>query len=390
MKLCYFDNAATSFPKPPQVLKAMENFTNEIGANPGRSGHRLSIRAGRIVEEVREKIAQLFNVADPLRITFTHNATYALNLALRGILKDGDHVITTSLEHNSVARPLRDLEKKGIKLTILPADPKTCQIDLDKLNKAFKKNTKMVVTLHGSNVTGRLLPLKEIGALAREKGVLYLVDAAQTAGCVPIDVFKMNIDLLAFTGHKALFGPQGTGGLYVRPGLQVASLIQGGTGSRSEEDRHPKFFPDALEAGTLNTVGLAGLNAGVAFVLKTGVKKIRKKETKLLKKLLEGLESIAGVTIYGSPQPSTNIPVLSFTIKGYEPSEVCDLLDHRYQIMSRVGLHCSPWVHQTLGTYPHGTVRFSLSYFNTEDQVEQALQAVEEISNKKASKWASM
>lgn len=390
MDICYFDNAATSFPKPPQVLKAMEDFTNQIGANPGRSGHRLSIRAGRIVDEARERIAQLFNVPDPLRITFTHNATYALNLALRGILKEGDHVITTSLEHNSVARPLRDLEKKGVMLTILPADPKTCQIDLDKLARAFKKNTKMVVTLHGSNVTGRLLPLKEIGAIAHEKGALYLVDSAQTTGCVPIDVFEMNVDLLAFTGHKALFGPQGTGGLYVRPGLHVDSLIQGGTGSRSEEDKHPTFFPDALEAGTLNTVGLAGLNAGVAFVLKTGVKKIRRKEIKLLKKLVEGLESIPSVTVYGSPQPTTNLAVISFNIEGYEPSEVCDLLDHRYQIMSRVGLHCSPWAHQTLGTYPQGTVRFSLSYFNTEGQIEQALQAVEEISTKNVSKWASM
>ncbi len=383
-KFIYFDNAATSHPKPRETIEAMAKFIEKVGANPGRSGHRLSLKAGRIVEEAREAVAELFNIEDPLRITFTHNATYALNMAILGLLEPGDRVVTTSLEHNSIARPLRYLESKGVEVEIVKANPKTCEVDLSDLKKALKKKTKMVALLHGSNVVGKILPLEEIGKITREKGVYLLVDTAQTAGCLPIDVYKMNIDLLAFTGHKALFGPMGTGGLYVRPGINIRSLIRGGTGSRSEEDTQPQFLPDALEAGTPNAVGLAGLTAGIKFIQKKGIEKIREKELRMFELLLQGLKEIPGVTIYGSPDPQTNLATLSFTVKGFDPSEVGDILDHKYKIMARVGLHCSPWAHQTIGTYPQGTVRFSLSYFNTKQEVEVAIEAVRRIAKEGA------
>jgi|Deesub1362A_J573_1020465.scaffolds.fasta_scaffold04763_5 cysteine desulfurase family protein len=390
-KYIYFDNAATSYPKPKETTKAIVKFLEKVGANPGRSGHRLSLKAGRIVEETRETLAELFKIEDPLRIIFTHNATYAINMALLGLLEPGDRVITTSLEHNSIARPLRYLQGEGIEVVMVKADPVTCEVDPSEVKKALKKKkTKMVALLHGSNVVGKILPIKEIGKMSRENGAYFLVDTAQTAGCVPIDVYEMNIDLLAFTGHKALFGPMGTGGLYVRPGIKMRSLIRGGTGSRSEEDVQPRFLPDALESGTLNAAGLAGLTAGVKFIIKKGVENIRKKEIKLFKMLLEGLKEIPGVEIYGNPQPETNLAILSFNVKGLEPSEVGDILDHRYKILSRVGLHCSPWAHQTIGTYPKGTVRLSLSIFNTKDEVERAIEAVRKIALEGKRRWAHM
>ncbi len=390
-KYIYFDNAATSYPKPKEPTKAIIKFLEKVGANPGRSGHRLSLKAGRIVEETRETLAELFKIEDPLRIIFTHNATYAINMALLGLLEPGDRVITTSLEHNSIARPLRYLQGEGIEVVIIKADQTTCEIDPNEIKKALKKRkTKMVALLHGSNVVGKILPIKEIGKMSRENGTYFLVDTAQTAGCVPIDVHEMNIDLLAFTGHKALLGPMGTGGLYVRPGIKMRSLIRGGTGSRSEEDVQPRFLPDALESGTLNAAGLAGLTAGVKYIMKKGVENIRKKEIKLFKMLLEGLKEIPGVEIYGNPQPETNLAILSFNVKGLEPSEVGDILDHQYKILSRVGLHCSPWAHQTMGTYPKGTVRFSLSIFNTQDEVKRAIEAVRKIALKGKRRWAHM
>lgn len=379
-KLVYLDNAATSYPKPPQVLKAMVNFTEKIGGNPGRSGHRLSVKAGEKVEEAREVLAELLNIKDPLRIAFSYNASHALNFGLLGLLEPGDHVITTSLEHNSVARPLRYLEGQGVKLTILKANPLTGEISLDDLKRAINRRTRMVVMIHGSNVTGRVLPLRLVGEITRRRGIILLVDAAQTAGSYPIDVEKDQIDLLAFTGHKSLFGPQGTGGLYVRPGVQLKAILRGGTGSRSEEDRHPSFLPDLLEAGTLNAVGLAGLTSGVQFILKETVEKIREKEKALLKRLLQGLEGIDLLEVYGSPHPETNLSTISLNFSTLNPSEVGYLLDKRFGILVRVGLHCSPWVHQTIGTYPKGTVRISLGYFNTFQEVDYLIEALREIS----------
>lgn len=379
-KLIYFDNAATSYPKPPQVLKAMIKFTEKIGGNPGRSGHRLSVRAGEVVEGAREAVAELFNIKDPLRVAFSHNASHALNFALLGLLEPGDHVITTSLEHNSVARPLRYLEGQGVQLTILKANPLSGEISIEELKKAIRKRTRLVVVVHGSNVIGRILPLRQIGEITRQSGILLLVDVAQTAGCYPIDVERDFIDLLAFTGHKSLFGPQGTGGLYIRPGVQLKPVLRGGTGSRSEEDRHPSFLPDLLEAGTLNAVGLAGLAAGVQFILKETVRKIREKEMALLERLLDGLEGIEFLQLYGAPFLKTNLSTISLNFSNLTPSEAGYLLDKRYGVMVRVGLHCSPWAHRTIGTYPKGTVRVSLGYFNTAREVDFLLEALSDLS----------
>ncbi len=380
--MIYFDNAATSYPKPPQMLKGMKFFIEKIGSNPGRSGHRLSLAGGRIINQTRENLAQLFNISDPLKIAFTHNATHALNFALSGILEPGDHVITSNIEHNSIARPLRYLTERGIEFSQVKVDEKTSQLNPEDIKKKFKKNTKMIALIHGSNVTGIIFPIREIGKIARENGVYFLVDASQTAGAYPIDVEEDKIDLLAFTGHKALLGPQGTGGLYVRPGISLKPIIFGGTGSHSEEDRQPLFMPDVLESGTANTVGLAGLKESVKFILKTGVEKIRNHEKKLTQRLIDGLKEIKEVILYGSDNLEEHLPVVSFNIKGFSPSEVGEILDKKYQIYVRVGLHCAPWAHQAIGTYPEGTVRFSLGYYNTAKEVDFALTAIEKIAGK--------
>jgi len=299
--MIYFDNAATSYPKPKRVGQAMLYFLEKIGASPGRSGHRLSIEAGRTLYQTRESLAELFNVDDPLRIIFTLNVTEALNLTLKGLLRPGDQVITSSMEHNSVMRPLRELEKRGIEIKVVSCSPQGL-LDPQDLEKSIKKNTKLIVLNHGSNVIGSLLPITEVGKIARKHNVLFLVDAAQSAGCYPLDIKRDNIDLLAFTGHKALFGPPGTGGLVVGERVDIKKLDPlkvGGTGSRSELEEQPDFLPDIYESGTPNTVGLSGLNEGLHFILKEGVDKIHKHELKLTQKLIEGLKEIPGVILYG-------------------------------------------------------------------------------------------
>jgi cysteine desulfurase/selenocysteine lyase len=380
--MIYFDNAATSWPKPPGVIEAMVHFMQEVGANPGRSGHRLSVEAGRIVYETREALAELFNIEDPLRVVFGYNVTEGLNLALRGTLRPGDHVITSSMEHNSVMRPLRALEREGVELTVV-----TCSLEgfLDPadVEAAIQANTVMVVLNHASNVVGSLLPVAEVGRICRQHDLLLLVDAAQTAGAYPIDVEADNVDLLGFTGHKALCGPMGTGGLYIGPRVdleRLEPLKRGGTGSRSEMEEQPDFLPDMCESGTANTVGLAGLGAGVRFVLEQGVENIRRHEEKLTAQLIEGLQAVPGVTLYGGRDASRQAATVSFNIAGLEPSEVGLQLDEEYDIMSRVGLHCAPSAHKTIGTFPTGTVRFGLSYFSTEEEVEAAVQAVREMA----------
>lgn len=377
----YLDNAATSWPKPPETLKAMEEFMLSVGANPGRSGHRLSIEAGRIILEAREALAALFGVDDPLRIVFTRNATEALNQALYGLLQSGDHVITSSMEHNSVMRPLRDLEEKGVELTVVKTSPRG-ELDPQDVEGAIKENTRLIVLTHASNVTGTLMPLIEIGQIARRKGVLLCVDSAQTAGAYPIDVEEMGIDLLAFTGHKSLFGPQGTGGLFIRKGLEEAirPLFRGGTGSRSEYEEQPDFLPDKYESGTPNTVGIAGLGAGVRFVLSEGIERIRAKEVALTQILLEGLSDTPGVTLYGVCDPRRQIAVVSFNIDGLSPSEVAMALDEEFGVLTRPGLHCAPSAHRTIGTFPQGTVRLSAGYFTTEEEIRTALRAVQELA----------
>lgn len=383
-EIIYFDNAATSWPKPPEVIAAMQNFMQNIGGSPGRSGHRLSIEAARTLFDTREKLALLFNVADPLSIVLTKNATEALNIAILGFLKPGDHVITSGMEHNSVMRPLRMLEAKDVSITVVPCDGKGL-VDPSQIVKAIKKNTKAIFLTHASNVTGTVMPVADIGRIAGEYGLVLCVDAAQTAGSYPIDVMEMNIGLLAFTGHKSLFGPSGTGGLYIRDGLEksIEPIYVGGTGSRSEVEEQPDFMPDRYEAGTPNTVGIAGLQAGVEFVLSRGIDEIKSKEEKLVKMFIEGIRDVPGMILYGQTFVDKRIPVVSFNIAGMDPAAVSLELDERFGIMSRAGLHCAPSAHRTIGTCPVGTVRFSFSYFNTDDQVVKSIEALKQISKGK-------
>jgi cysteine desulfurase/selenocysteine lyase len=384
--MIYFDNAATSWPKPPEVKKAMVKFMEEIGANPGRSGHLLSIEAARILYETREAFSTLFRVKDPSRIVFTLNATESINLALKGLLRPGDHIITSSMEHNSVMRPLRYLEKKGVELSILPCSSNGTLNPQDAERK-IKSNTKMIILNHASNVTGTLLPIKEVGLIARNHNLLFLVDAAQTAGAYPIDMETEKIDLLAFTGHKSLYGPQGTGGLVIGERIEEKEMIplkQGGTGSRSEFEEQPDFLPDRFESGTPNGVGIAGLLSGIQFVLEKGTEHIRQYENNLIEKLINGLEEIPQIKLYGSENKEERMATLSFNIAQLSPSNVSFYLEKEFGILCRPGLHCAPSAHKTIGTFPEGTVRFSLSYFNTEEEVDRAIDALNSIAKEKA------
>lgn len=380
--MIYLDNAATSYLKPKEVGRAMLYCLEKVGASPGRSGHRLSIEAGRLLYQTRESLAELLNVIDPLRIIFTLNVTEAINLVLKGLLRPGDQVITSSMEHNSVMRPLRELEKRGVEVKVVLCSP---QGDLDPVDikRSIKENTKLIVLNHGSNVIGSILPISAVGAIARDYGLLFLVDTAQTAGCYPLDVKKDNIDLLAFTGHKALFGPPGTGGLVVGERVNIKKLNPlkvGGTGSRSESEEQPDFLPDIYESGTPNTVGLSGLNEGVRFILKEGVDKIRQHEKNLITHLIEKLKEIPEVILYGEDHLKDRVAVVSFNLEDKWPSDVGLRLDEEYDIMCRVGLHCSPAAHKTIGTFPVGTVRFSMSWFNTFEEVDQAIIAIRNIA----------
>ncbi len=379
-QIIYFDNAATSWPKPEGVHKAMDSFMRQVGANPGRSGHSRSIEAGRIVYETREAVAGFFGLKDSSRVIFAANATHALNIAFKGLLKKGDHVITSSVEHNSVMRPLRHLEKSiNIKITVIPcANDGT--LSADSLARYIRKNTKLVVVTHASNVIGTLIPIREIGRICHRHNVLFLVDTAQTAGTIPLDMTKDNIDLLAFTGHKGLMGPQGIGGLCLNKAIELAPLMQGGTGSNSESETHPGFLPDKLESGTLNTVGIAGLGAGIKFIQEQGIDKIREHEKGLIQRLLTGLSTIKGIKIYGPRHSNKQIAVVSFNIRGIKPCDLGYALDRQYGIMTRVGLHCAPSAHKTMRTFPQGTVRLSLSYFNTSREVDSLLKALTRIA----------
>ena len=381
--MIYFDNAATSWPKPPVVSEAMTRFLSEVGANPGRSGHRLSVDAARTIYHARQAVANFFHAPDPMRVVFGHNITEALNLALRGLLKSGDHVITSSMEHNSVMRPLRWLESQGVSLTVVPCSPQGL-LDPGDLEKAIQPNTKLIVLNHASNVTGTLLPVAEAGRIARQHGLLLLVDTAQTAGAYPINMQQDNIDLLAFTGHKSLLGPTGTGGLILGGRVAddtIAPLILGGTGSRSEEEMQPEFLPDRFESGTPNAAGLAGLSASLQWLYENNIKTIRQHEISLARHLINGLQTIPGVTIYGGGDAELQTATLSFNIDHLQPSTVGMRLDEEYGILCRVGLHCAPAAHRTLGTFPDGTVRFGMGIFNTIEEVKQAVQAVARLAS---------
>ena len=376
--MIYFDNAATTLQKPQSVITAVTHGLTAYG-NPGRGVHEAALEASRAVYDARCALAQLFHGESPSRIAFTANATESLNIAIKGILNPGDHVITTALEHNSVLRPLYEMEHLGVELTILPADERG-RISCADLEAAIRGNTRAIVCTHGSNLTGNLIDIGQVGAIAKAHGLLFVVDAAQTAGVFPVDVQKMNIDILCFTGHKGLLGPQGTGGLFVREGITVRPLLTGGSGVQSHSKTHPAQMPTALEAGTLNTHGLAGLNAGVRYLLETGIHSIREKERELMWAFYDGIRNIPGVTVYGDFSCKDRCPIVSLNIRDYDSAQVSDVLFTQYGIATRPGAHCAPLLHDALGTGTQGAVRFSFSHYNTMDEINTAISAIQELA----------
>lgn len=377
--MIYLDNAATSWPKPEAVYDEMINCMKTYGANPGRSGHKMAIEASEKIYECRENLCKLFGISDALCVSFTGNTTEALNMGIKGLLHPGDHAITTSMEHNSVIRPLKKLESLGVQTSVVKADPYG-RVGVERILKHINKKTKLIVMTHASNVNGTMNPIRDIGEIAKRHHVVYMVDAAQTAGVCPIDVEQMNIDILAFPGHKGLLGPQGTGGLYVREGIILDTLKEGGTGSLSESPCQPDILPDKYESGTLNTPGIAGLNEGIKYLLDTGVAEVMRHERELTRYMLEGLYDIPKVTVYGTQAPEQRVGVISVNIKGKDCIEVCGELDEKYGIASRGGLHCAYLAHQTIGTLESGTIRLSLGGFNTKKEIDLALQAIGEIA----------
>ena len=359
------------------MAKAVADAILRAG-NPGRSGHALSIRSARDLFVARERLAELFGIADSSRFVFSENATVALNQAIKGVLRPGDHVVTTSVEHNSVMRPLRRMEEAGVRVTVVPTRDDGVTEARDVI-AAFRKATRLVAMVHASNVSGALQPVDAVVAAARRRGILTLIDAAQTAGAVPIDLSSLPVDLLASSGHKGLLGPQGTGFLFVREGVPIVPLIDGGTGSRSESDRQPEFFPDALESGTQNSVGAAGLAVSLAWILRKGVATIRRREVVLVDLLLHGLSRIPGVTVYGPADPACRGSAVSFRVEGMDPADVGARLEKRSGVLVRAGLHCSPNGHRALGTFPAGTVRVSPGPFTTHAEIATFLSALRKI-----------
>jgi cysteine desulfurase family protein len=384
-EIIYFDNAATSWPKPKKVIEAIRHYLEEVGGSPGRSGHRMSILASKLVEDTRESVSKIFNFYDTSRIIFTKNVTEALNIILFSLLQSGDHVITSSVEHNSVMRPLRYLEKNGVSVSMVDcyAD---CTLDPGEVLKKIKKNTKLVVLTHANNVTGTIIPINKIASITSEKNIPLLIDCAQTAGSIPIEINSQQFEncILAFTGHKSLFGPTGTGGMCIGKNIKISPLIFGGTGSRSDKDTQPTFLPDMLESGTINILGLVGLKAGIDFILDKGVSKIRKYEKKLVERFIKKIIEMDTIKVYGTKSSETQVGIVSFNINNITPSKVGLILDHKYAIMSRIGLHCNPNAHKIIRTFPDGTVRFGFSYFNKMEQIEKTILALKDLSyNKK-------
>ncbi len=376
--MIYLDSSATSFLKPPQVAEAVFRSFNTIG-NAGRGAHAPTLNASRLIYDTREKLAALFGTPDPSRIAFTCNATEALNIAIHGAIHPGEHVITTACEHNSVLRPLYLKEKEGTELTIIPADKKG-RIRYDLLESSVKSNTSAIVLTHASNLSGNVTDLAFVSNFAKKHGLLLIVDASQTAGSLPINVVKMGIDILCFTGHKGLFGPQGTGGLYVREGLTLSPLKSGGSGIHSFDRQHPTDMPTALEAGTLNGHGIAGLNAGLDYILSTGVKNIHAKEISLARRFVNGISDISDLKLYGDIDAPLRTPIISLNIGSMSSASVSDILWEDYEICVRAGAHCAPLMHKTFGTEKQGAVRFSFSCFNTETEIDTAIRAMHEIA----------
>lgn len=376
--MIYLDNAATTMHKPKEVIDAVVEAMTSLG-NAGRGANEASLSAARIIYDAREKLCRFFNGEDPRQIVFTSNSTESMNIAIKGLLEPGDHVITTMLEHNSVLRPLYEMEKKGVALTIIKADKKG-RFSLEEMEAAIRPETKMIVCTNGSNLTGNYVDIGKVGEMAHRHDVLFVVDASQTAGVFPIDVRNMQVDVLCFTGHKGLLGPQGTGGMYVREGLAIRPLKSGGSGVQTYSKTHPREMPTALEAGTLNGHGIAGLRAAVEYIEKTGLDNIRAKEQELMWRFYEGVKEIPGVTVYGDFHSRERCAIVSLNIGDYDSSEVSDALLTEYGISTRPGGHCAPLMHEALGTVEQGAVRFSFAHSNTEEEVDIAINAVRELA----------
>ena len=376
--MIYLDNAATTMHKPQEVVDAVAAAMCSMG-NAGRGAHAASLGASRTVFETRERLAAFFHAENPKQIVFTANSTESLNVALKGTLKPGEHVISTVLEHNSVLRPLYALEEQGVEVTLLKSNLQGT-IDYEDFERAIKENTKMIVCTHGSNLTGTVLDIKRIGQIAKKYGLLFVVDASQTAGVFPIDVQDMQIDILCFTGHKGLLGPQGTGGMYVREGVTVRPLKVGGSGVQTYNKKHPTEMPTALEAGTLNGHGIAGLDAAIGYLEREGIDNIRAREQELMWKFYNGVKDIPNIKVYGDFSGAQRCAVVSLNIGDYDSSEVSDELLMTYGISTRAGGHCAPLMHEALGTAEQGAVRFSFSHYNTDEEVETAIRAVKELA----------
>ncbi|HEY5494079.1 MAG TPA: aminotransferase class V-fold PLP-dependent enzyme [Candidatus Anoxymicrobiaceae bacterium] len=374
----YLDNAATTYPKPEVVYEAVDGFMRGVGGSAGRSGHWRSVEAGRMVYAAREAVASLLGMPDPLRLVFTRNATEALNLAIQGMVKPGDHVVTTSMEHNSVMRPLAAAGKQGVSSTAVRCAPDG-MLDPADVEKAITSSTGLIVLNHVSNVTGTVQPLDEVARIARAAGIPLLVDAAQSAGRIPIDVSASGIDLLAFTGHKELFGPQGTGGLYIGAAFEPEPLCYGGTGSRSSELEQPPELPERYESGTINAPGIVGLGAGAGFVRAVGVEAVRSHELGLLERLTGGLAEMRGVTVHGPTELRDRAGMVALTFADAQAPDVAADLDGRYGIAVRAGLHCAPCAHQTIGTIETGALRVSLSYMNSTGEIDYFLDCLKEL-----------
>lgn len=376
--MIYLDNAATTLQKPKQVMEAVAEAMCSLG-NAGRGVHGATLGASRVIFDTRKRLADFFHAESPKQIVFTMNSTESLNTAIKGTLQGGDHVITTELEHNSVLRPLYEMEKRGVELTILQSDEKGC-IDLQDFEREIRRNTRMIVCTHGSNLTGNLVDIGQVGEIARRNQILFCVDASQTAGVFPVDVQKMKIDILCFTGHKSMLGPQGTGGLYVREGVEIRPLKSGGSGVQTYRREHPAEMPTALEAGTLNGHGIAGLNAAVAYIQERGMDVIRKREQDLMKRFYNGVKEIPGIRIYGDFSGPERCPIVALNLGAYDSSEVSDELFMAYGIATRPGAHCAPLMHKALGTVGQGAVRFSFSHYNTEEEIDTAAAALRELA----------
>ena len=376
--MIYLDNAATTLHKPPEVAEAVKNAILTAG-NASRGAHGVSLAASRMVFDTRARLAKLFGCPRADHVVFTANSTEALNIALYGLISAGDHVISTDLEHNSVLRPLYDLQTRGAMVDFVPADKKG-NIRYEDMQKLFRPDTKAVVCTHASNLIGNVLDIARIGEMAHAHGALLVVDASQTAGVLPIDMQKMHIDVLCFTGHKGLMGPQGTGGLCIRPGVEVQPLLRGGTGIHSYDRGQPQAYPARLEAGTLNTHGLAGLHAALEFIERHGVQAIGARERALMRRFYDGVRGIPGIAVYGDFEQDERAAIVTLNIRDYASGEVADALFEDCGIATRAGAHCAPRMHEALGTVEQGAVRFSFAFFNTEDEVDMAVRAVRELA----------